>query len=1378
MPLVDFDDDELTPELENRIEQAQAWIDEVWSPYYLRWREVDQTKRFYRKVFEAAQLLRDSPETYELVWGFGEVIWVAEEFKLRHPTFGLPVEIVRADSQQLSIVPTGPLELEMLPFFGLTVRDRAALTAKRSTLEQDPFDPWSDELVDQCRDVVRSLNDGGVVRDEGAALPTDPIIYPGWVLYVRRRRPDYQGFLDHMRALYSDGAQAPDALKALVIDAPSTLSYDEYQPRGGAASLDPLLLPLPSNEEQQRILHLAQTQTGVVVQGPPGTGKSHTIANLVSHYVAYGQRVLVVAEKEQALRVLAEKIPAGIAELTVPVLGADQDGRAALEAAIRSIQSTVSGIDVQAYDKRIEQLTNELKQIDARIAETTSLLLRSRELETSRLAGRWPCGNDPTPTVAAAWLSANEESFSYIPDPLGSQLEAPVSPADLMEVARLLTELGLDRARETAFLLPDLGGLPTGSTLVGYWSELDQVSDQLALLDPITDWEKFDSCDGPSRESLAATVTNLRKKAEAADEPWLERVAEKLSDPLLAAEWKRFIETIGAERAKAVEMRGNLAARQIQVPAFDPALKAALVEARARLLEKGKLGLFSGKAKEALERCQVDGRAPSTAAEVDLCLGALDLAEIRRALQQRWASQIALVAGPTVDDSVPEEAVSRYLHELDFVLSRRAFWDAFVAESKELGIQFPGTGLTSEAAWACDAVNALQLRPRLLELRKYLDDVASYLSAGVVKESASRHWRSLLDATVDRDPAAWDDARRDITSLLDVTPKAIRLVGLHDALSAAAPIFCQQIVTAPESLPEVSSFHTAWQWRQLQTWVEEILGADSPAVLQSRIEQLSRERLKVVGDLVSKRAWRRLVDNLGDSQRQALTRYVTAIKKYGKTGGKYAAIWLKEIREALNDSKDAVPVWIMSTSRALGSFRPEVDAPFDVIIVDEASQIDVSAVPLLALAKRAIVVGDDKQTSPGSMVGLEHQQIFDLINAHLSDIPNSTTLFAVGSSLYDMANQKFPRSVMLREHFRCLPEIISFSNRMYYHGQIEPLRDQRPLPDWPSLGAIKVLDGFRPSNGVNEPEVNVVVDLICELNEDRRYDGMSFGVVCLMGGGQSDEVSRKLFERLGPADWQERRIRVGDAANFQGDERDVMVVSLVAALDPIDPNGRIGAMTKVADGQRLNVAASRARNQMWVVHSLEPEQFPKDDPRAELIRHARNPMELDLSFSNELEKCESEFEKDVFNRIVARGYRRVRSQVHVGTLNHSYRIDLVVEGPQAKLAVECDGDRWHGPDRWHEDRVRQEILERAGWTFVRIRGSEFYRSPDEAMDPVWGRLNALGIPTGDEWLNTAEESAATRREVRGFPLPDEEVDDEEATLDLVESVVWPDWPTE
>ncbi len=453
-------------------------------------------------------------------------------------------------------------------------------------------------------------------------------------------------------------------------------------------------------------------------------------------------------------------------------------------------------------------------------------------------------------------------------------------------------------------------------------------------------------------------------------------------------------------------------------------------------------------------------------------------------------------------------------------------------------------------------------------------------------------------------------------------------------------------------------------------------------------------------------------------------------------------MWAGEARAAMADAQDAVPVWIMPINRALDSFRPAAQPPFDVIIVDEASQVGLLETPILGLGRRAIVVGDDQQTSPEN-VGLDRQEVLDLIDDYLGAISDRKTRFDPDSSLYDISRQRFPQVVQLREHFRCLPRIIEFSSQNWYSGTIVPLRDRPPHPGWQPVGTVFVPSGVRRYNDdTNETEAQAVLDLIAELGTDQAYSGMTFGVVTLQGSGQAPLISSMMLEQLGPRFVEERDLRVGEPAGFQGDERDIIILSTVVSHDP---DHRIGAMTTAAAGRRINVAASRARNQLWMVHSVDADVFRSDDPRRWLLEYCSTPLE-ESTVQAEIDKTESEFERQVLARILARGYSRVRAQYPVG----GYRIDLVVEGPESRLAVECDGDFWHGPEMWDRDRARQTVLERAGWTFERIRGSAFYRNPDAALQPLWQRLEKLGIPNR-AWTDSSLPQPARRVWPDDFP---------------------------
>ena len=158
--------------------------------------------------------------------------------------------------------------------------------------------------------------------------------------------------------------------------------------------------------------------------------------------------------------------------------------------------------------------------------------------------------------------------------------------------------------------------------------------------------------------------------------------------------------------------------------------------------------------------------------------------------------------------------------------------------------------------------------------------------------------------------------------------------------------------------------------------------------------------------------------------------------------------------------------------------------------------------------------------------------------------------------------------------------------------------------------------------------------------------------------------------------------------------------------------------------KRYNVAASRAKDQLWVVDSLDPANDLKPgDIRKMLIDYSLNPESVTITNAKIEEKAESPFESAVARFLTGRGYHLVQ-QWKVG----AYRLDMVAVCGRKKVAIECDGERWHsGEDKIREDMERQTILERLGWKFIRIRGSEYYRDPDKAMERVVAELTDDGI---------------------------------------------------
>ncbi len=185
-----------------------------------------------------------------------------------------------------------------------------------------------------------------------------------------------------------------------------------------------------------------------------------------------------------------------------------------------------------------------------------------------------------------------------------------------------------------------------------------------------------------------------------------------------------------------------------------------------------------------------------------------------------------------------------------------------------------------------------------------------------------------------------------------------------------------------------------------------------------------------------------------------------------------------------------------------------------------------------------------------------------------------------------------------------------------------------------------------------------------------------------------------------------------------------MFLSLVVA-----GNAPFAPLVKDSDRQRFNVATSRARDQVFLFHSVKLDSIRNPEcVRYRLLEWYKNPPLAEMEYGIEIlkRKAESEFEINVGERIIKKGYKVV-PQFRPLPNDFNYRIDLVVQGDKKLVGIECDGEKYHGPDRWEYDQRREAQLRRAGWKFWRISGSAFYRDKDGAMENLWNFLKNEGI---------------------------------------------------
>lgn len=530
------------------------------------------------------------------------------------------------------------------------------------------------------------------------------------------------------------------------------------------------------------------------------------------------------------------------------------------------------------------------------------------------------------------------------------------------------------------------------------------------------------------------------------------------------------------------------------------------------------------------------------------------------------------------------------------------------------------------------------------------------------------------------------------------------------------------------------------KFSRINNWLNTLHQGESISEISRQISILRKKEQECILQLASNSAWMHLKKRVTKEQKEALGSFALSMKKRGMGTGKYAGKHLNDAKKALKIGKGAVPVWIMPIDMIHRLFPEPTAEMFDVVIFDEASQVDARGLNIAYIGKKLLVVGDDEQVSPTSFV--DQSKVTDLIARHISDIPNGHH-FSSTSSLFDIAKIKMTDVITLTEHFRSIEEIIGFSNRLCYDGKLKVLRDQLPVDRLdPVLEPIFVEGGYEETNQkVNRIEAEAIVQKLKEMLNDEKYremrDGQevrptTFGIISLLGKDQSKYISKLISEYITPKEIEKRRIICGDPYVFQGDERDVILLSMVKSIDIDNPDKSIYPLTesKKENKQRMNVAMSRAKNKMILFHSIPKDKLTNpNDLRKKIIdwfytgNHEQKEFGLD-KVRQEVENGKaSEFEFEVAKLIINRGFKVIPQYEVAG-----YRIDLVIQGENAKLAIECDGDKYHNRiEKWEEDNERQQILERSGWKFWRVSGSSFYRHQEKALESLWEKLDEMGI---------------------------------------------------
>jgi len=409
------------------------------------------------------------------------------------------------------------------------------------------------------------------------------------------------------------------------------------------------------------------------------------------------------------------------------------------------------------------------------------------------------------------------------------------------------------------------------------------------------------------------------------------------------------------------------------------------------------------------------------------------------------------------------------------------------------------------------------------------------------------------------------------------------------------------------------------------------------------------------------------------------------------------------------------PCMLMSPISAAQYLKAENDL-FDIVIFDEASQLPTcKAVGVLARGKNAVIVGDPNQMPPTSFFA---GNTVDEDNLDMEDLD---------SILDDCLALGMP-SAYLHWHYRSRHEsLIAFSNQEFYENSMFTFPSVNDRERRVSL--VKV-DGFfdRGKGRVNEAEAKTIVAEIRRRYEAPELKDQTIGVVTFNISQQTliEDLLQEEYQKDAAFDlWAntgEETLFVKNLENVQGDERDVILFSI--AFGP-DAEGKLslnfGPLNKEGGWKRLNVAVSRARNEMVVFTTMTADKIDLKRTKSKGVEALKDFLEFAQKGRLQGDYAETRVEKEqgileqICRAIADGGFKYQKAVGH-----SKFKVDIAVVNPynleEYLLGIMLDGESYRQSLNTKNREVAQiSVLSGLGWDLHRIWTMDWWDNRDKEL---------------------------------------------------------------
>ena len=685
--------------------------------------------------------------------------------------------------------------------------------------------------------------------------------------------------------------------------------------------------PLPVNEEQENIIKKISNNNQVVVQGPPGTGKTHSIANLICHFLATGQKVLVTSQTDRALKVLREKLPKEIQKLCIEILGKDQDSLQELKNSFSAINSEYQNWDAEINIKGINNLEEKDNSLKGKIAKIENRVVDIKKFESKKYEQLFGFYTG-SPAIISTRVKDEEEKYGWIKKEFNNYGECPISNDEaksfLISIKKLIgiEDSVLEESIEFANKIFNLSEL---EEKIKIEKEMEQITEKYRCYEETQEVSYYKVLPDNDLDQLKNTIISIYSKSKSLlnrDEQWVKRA---LKDCLADRdrEWRHLYTSTHDILDKNKEIFS--AAEQIteikinsKIPWYDLYLTNLMRDFFDKYKPNDQIrwGLFCSKTIRDLKRIKIDKKNISSYKEVKQFESYVKAKRSLEKINNFWKNQ-AIDTKKTEDRNFMKNyhVFKDFCEPLDECLSIHSL----VGNIKIILARYN----IPQFQWTIDSIEKEMQIIKFIQAQKTLKQIEIDFKNAISTLEPYRNQKNqvakkIIFAYEERKLQDYKDVLNQISDFKEKKKEFSKICEINNKLNNDT-FYRNLKKDINNSIWEnnLKFFEEAWAWGMIDQWLKEQTNKSFLKELNQEREDLLKKQRKNMELLATKKAWGFCLSQISNDELSSLKGWIQAIGKIGKGTGVTASKHRKVAKKRMEECKTAIPAWIMPLYRVV-----------------------------------------------------------------------------------------------------------------------------------------------------------------------------------------------------------------------------------------------------------------------------------------------------------------------------------------------------------------------------------------------------------------------------------------------------------------------------